>query len=150
MTDETPLSVPDILAFLTAAPLNAEQVDAGGNLFFFAPPPAGKPADHRLPFATLQISDEYDQASNLSRPGVFRLNIGVRRATFQALFASGDAAPHDFTALDTLLPHPVYAASSWLCILNPSRATFERLKPLLAEAYEQAAGRLARRQPKRS
>ncbi|MBL8047005.1 MAG: hypothetical protein JNL09_10710, partial [Anaerolineales bacterium] len=40
-----------------------------------------------LPFATLITADnEYDQISQLNRPGVYRLNIGVSRQTFQALF----------------------------------------------------------------
>jgi hypothetical protein len=30
----------------------------------------------------------------------------------------------------------VYATQSWVCVLNPSTATFESLKPLLAEAYD--------------
>jgi hypothetical protein len=96
---------------------------------------------------------EFDRASNLDRPGVFRLNVGVGRETYRSLFgprSGGDAAGpadagHDFAALDRLLPHPVYAPQSWVCVLNPSAETFERVRPLLAEAYEQAAGRHARR-----
>ncbi len=45
-------------------------------------------ADHNLPFATLATADnDYDRVSNLNRPGVFRLNIGVGKQTFQSLFA---------------------------------------------------------------
>jgi hypothetical protein len=38
-------------------------------------------------FATIVTTDEHDEGtpSNLSRPGVFRLNIGVSRATFRRL-----------------------------------------------------------------
>lgn len=100
------------------------------------------------PFATLVVSDEYDQASDLRREGVFKLNVGVSRETCRALF--GDAARdddaetrYDFTALDTILPHPVYGTMHWVCVLNPSAATFERVKPLLAEAHERAARRYA-------
>ena len=42
------------------------------------------------------------------------------------------------------MPHPVYAAQSWVCVLNPSDATFESLRPLLAEAHQRAAERDAR------
>lgn len=108
-------------------------------------------ADRMMPFATLGTQDDaYDNASNLNRPSVFRLNIGVGKATYRSLF--GPEAPragangfvetgHDFTTLDQLMPHPVYAPQSWVCVLNPSAATFEGVKPLLAEAYERAVGR---------
>src|SRR5262245_47785001 len=88
----------------------ADVVDASGGSFFFYG------AEHKFPFATLTTSDEYDQASNLSRPGVFRLNIGLSKQTFQSFFGtdpgrSGETewgGGHDFTALDRIMPHPVY------------------------------------------
>ncbi len=112
-----------------------ETIDGGSFLF------AG--ADRMLPFVTVVWSDAFDSASDLSRPGVFRLNIGVSKATFTGLVGSDDAG-HDYTALDTVMPHPVYAAQSWVCVLNPSDATFESLRPLLAEAHQRAAERDAR------
>jgi len=96
-------------------------------------------SDHRLPFATLASSDnEYDRVSNLDRPVVFRLNIGVSKQTFQSLFgtATVDVSHYDFTVLDTIMPHPHYAPQNFICVLSPSEATFERLRPLLAEAYD--------------
>jgi hypothetical protein len=46
----------------------------------------------------------------------------------------------DFAALDTILPHPVYAKQRWIGILNPSRATFDEVvKPLIAEAHDRLA-----------
>ena len=50
---------------------------------------------------------------------------------------------YDFTALDTLMPHPEYAPQWWVCVLSPSDTTFEQVKPLLAEAYAIAARRNA-------
>ena len=103
---------------------------------------------HTLPFATLISADyEYDRVSNLDRPGVFRLNIGVSKPTFQSLFGTGkiDVSTYDFTALDTIMPHPEYAAQSFLCVLSPSDATFQKLRPLLTEAYELAVTRATRR-----
>ncbi len=78
---------------------------------------------------------------------MFRLNIGVSKPTFQALFGTDkiDLRTYDFTALDTIMPHPDYAAQSFLCVLNPSDATFQKLRPLLAEAYELAVRRVTRR-----
>lgn len=104
--------------------------------------------DHLLPFATIANTDnEYDRVSHLDRPGVFRLNLGVSRTTFQRLFGSEklQLEAYDFSALDTLMPHPEYAAQSFLCVLSPSPETFEQLRPLLAEAYELAATRYRRR-----
>jgi hypothetical protein len=44
------------------------------------------------------------------------------------------------TALDRLMPHPVYATQHWVSILNPSAATFDTVvKPLLDEAHERVA-----------
>jgi Family of unknown function (DUF6194) len=48
---------------------------------------------------------------------------------------------HDFTALDVLMPHPVYGQNHWVCVLNPSNATFEDIKPLIDEAYRVAVNR---------
>jgi hypothetical protein len=121
-------------------------VDASGGTFFFV----GQ--DRSLPFATLVTSDEYDQASNLSRPNVFRLNVGVSKETFRSLFGGGPERPgeagagsgHDFTALDCLMPHPVYGKMYWVCVLSPSEATFKRTREFLAEAYERAARKRAK------
>ena len=114
---------------------DADILTAGSGTFFSL-----DPEKHWPNFVTLVTSDEYDSASNLSPPAVYRLNIGVGRATFERLV--GSMVEPDHVALDTLLPHPVYAKQRWIAILNPSRRTFDEVvKPLVAEAYE----RLARR-----
>ena len=43
------------------------------------------------------------------------------------------------------MPHPVYRRNHWVCVLNPSEKTFEKLKPLLAEAYAIAVRRIRKR-----
>lgn len=91
-------------------------------------------------FATIVTTDEHDTGSpsSLARAGVFRLNIGVGRASFERLV--GANADPDYAALDTLIPHPVYAKQRWIAILNPGRETFERVvQPLLAEAHDRLA-----------
>lgn len=127
---------------------------AWGDTFFIYDPQRNLSAAQRFPFATIVTKDYtgFDEASNLDRQGVFRLNIGVSRETFQSLFgpkpdakSAGDGKIRDFTALDELLPHPVYAAQNFICVLNPSKATFERLRPFLLEAYEIAVHRVANR-----
>jgi Family of unknown function (DUF6194) len=91
-------------------------------------------------FATIVTTDEHDMGtpSNLARAGVFRLNIGVGKQTFRRLV--GSIAEPDYAALDTVLPHPVYAKQRWICILNPSRSTFEDvIEPLIDEAHARLA-----------
>ena len=88
-----------------------------------------------------------DNSSELNRENIYRVNIGIRKKTFLALFGAVPARPpkggivdmpFDFTKTDKILPHPVYAWMSWICVLNPSDTTFEQLKPLIKEAYEDA------------
>lgn len=105
-------------------------------------------SERKLPFATLISSDQdYDRISNLDRPGVFRLNIGISKQTFQSLFGTAkvDVSSYDFTALDVIMPHPEYAKQHFICVLSPSEATFERIRALLAEAYDIAVRRYSRR-----
>jgi len=108
-------------------------------------------SERKLPFATLATVDNaYDRVSKLDQPGVFRLNIGVRKATFQAFFGTDnvDVSAYDFSTLDTIMPHPDYAPQSWVCVLNPSDATFQQtVQPFLAEAYDIAVQRHLRRHP---
>ncbi len=80
---------------------------------------------------------------------MFRLNIGVSRATFERLVAS--ATEPDYTALDRVLPHPVYAKQLYISILNPSAATWrDVVVPLLAEAHDRLAAQRARAAASRS
>lgn len=51
----------------------------------------------------------------------------------------------DFTRTDTILPHPVYAWMGWIGILNPSEDTFEKMKPLIQEAYEFSGDKFKKR-----
>ena len=120
---------------------NVETTEASDNIFFFYG------SERRFPFATLVVNDVNDTASDLERPGVFRLNVGVKRATYQRLFGPQPifakdggiiSTGYDYTALDKLMPHPVYAPMSWVCIVSPSAETFSKVVlPLLREAYEQ-------------
>jgi hypothetical protein len=101
--------------------------------------------EHWPNFATIVTTDEHDEGSpsDLARPGVFRLNIGVGRETFERLVGAMEAP--DYAALDRLLPHPVYAKQLWISILNPSDATFrDVVLPLIAEAHDRLARVAAR------
>ncbi len=97
-------------------------------------------------FATIVTTDEHDlgEPSKLSRPGVFRLNIATRKETFQRLV--GGMEDPDYAALDRILPHPVFAKELWVCVLNPSRRTFEeQVKPLISASHERLARARRRR-----
>lgn len=126
---------------------------AWGDTFFIYDPDRNLESNRTFPFATIVTKDygDFDRASNLNRPGVFRLNIGVSKETYRSLFGQQPSAPssagsvvntgHDFATLDKLMPHPIYASQSWVCILNPSDETFQTVQPLLADAYNLSAKR---------
>jgi hypothetical protein len=120
---------------------------AWGDTFFIYDPDRILEGSRQFPFATIVTHDygDFDNASNLNRSGVFRLNVGVSKETYQSLFGSG--GEYDFAALDQLMPHPVYARNHWVCVLNPSDSTFDSLRPLLAEAYDIALKRYTRPRP---
>ncbi|HJT57008.1 MAG TPA: DUF6194 family protein [Ktedonobacteraceae bacterium] len=149
----------EISRYITETFEGVDVVADAGNSFFFYNPDSNVPPDHRFPFVTLVTSDLYDQFSNLNRGSVFRLNIGIGKQTFRSLF--GDPAPssgrdraeindentsdYDFTALDQVMPHPVYGRMYWVCVLNPGQETFEtKVRQLLAEAYELAVSKYKR------
>jgi len=106
-------------------------------------------------FATLKDKDgDNDKGSMLNRDGVFRFNFGVSQPSFEKALGKKPARPragktvdtgHDFTRLNTLLPHPVYAWMCWVCILNPDTITFRALLPLLDESFELAVKKYSRR-----
>jgi hypothetical protein len=119
--------------------------DEAGSWFFVVPGPRNP---HKIPFATVTVSDRYDPGSDLERRGLFRLNLGIGVAAYTERFGKPLAFPkgggvaepgRDYAVADRLMPHPVYAAMGWVCVVQPSAATFEGLKPLVAAAY--AAGR---------
>ncbi len=115
-----------------------------GDTFFICDPHGDLPEAKQFPFATIVTHDygDFDNQSRLDRPGVFRLNVGVSKETFERLFPSGQAV--DYALLDTLIPHPVYGASHWVSVLNPSDSTFEQIMPLIHEAYSIARERADR------
>jgi hypothetical protein len=141
MSSESLLTGPDpeaITTFITETYPNTDVVTIEGAVFFSL-----DPERHFPNFATIVWTDDFDQASGLSRPGAFRLNIGVGRETFERLV--GSIADPDYTAFDRLLPHPVYARQHWISILNPSEVTYREVAiPLLAEAHDRLAAQRER------
>jgi len=104
----------------------------------------------RLPrgiyFATIkQKNGENDRASDLDREGIFRLSTGTSKEIFFEAFGQPPPRPSkgctvkgdwDFTAIDQLMPHPVYGWMSWVAVNNPSVKTFNDLNPVIDAAYK--------------
>lgn len=122
---------------------------AWGDTFFIYDPDRILTGTQRFPFCTTVTKDygEFDRLSNLNRPGVFRLNIGLSAHTYISLFGHPGndhlaGGGRDFSLQDVLMPHPVYARQHWVCIVTPTETTFERtIWPLIIEAHERAAAR---------
>jgi hypothetical protein len=119
-----------------------------GDSFFYYDPD-NRAENRRHPFTTIVTKDYtgFDEASDLDRPGIYRLNIAAGRSAFRDLLGFSPnqhterAAEFDHTRLDVLLPHPVYAPQGWVSILNPGERTFEQAKVLIAGARDLAAKR---------
>ena len=117
----------------------------GETALFYNP---GQMLAHGVYFCTLKQRDgANDKASALDRAGVFRVAIGLAPASYARLFGKKPARPlkggcvttgHDFTALNVLMPHPVYAWMGWAQILSPSREQFDEILPLIGEAHAAA------------
>jgi hypothetical protein len=143
--------LPGVVATTASGRSGAPEAAWGDSFIFYDP--VGDPANQRFPFATLVTRNYsgFDESSNLNRAGIFRLNIAVGRSAFEGLLGYPASkhpeheAEYDYTALDTLLPHPVYATQAWISIVSPGPATAEQAKALLADAHRLAAGRYARR-----
>lgn len=116
-----------------------------GDAFLIYDPHDDVPYHRRFPFATVVTGDHYDSASDLGRPGAFRLNLGLTKQTYRDLFPADE--PVDHTAVDRLMPHPVYASQHWVCVVNPTRDTLDWAWPMVEDAYGFAVRKHANRRP---
>jgi hypothetical protein len=145
-------NLPGVVA-VTASEANGAPEVAWGDSFFFYDPDGDDPTNRRMPFATIVTKDYdgFDTASNLNRPGVFRLNIAVGRTAFEELLGyppaahAAQSARLDYTAIDKLIAHPVYAIQAWVAILNPGETTAALACSLLTDAHTRAVQRHRRR-----
>ena len=130
------VTTPSEIESFAAGLSGVERLDNLGYSFFFV----GR--DHRLPFVTIaHEGNEFEKVSNLARKGVFRVNIGVSKATFDDLVGDASGKPIDYSALDVFLPHPDYAKQHYVCILNPQGERLQRTKELIVEAHQIALAR---------
>ncbi|MEU7613674.1 DUF6194 family protein [Micromonospora sp. NPDC049204] len=135
---------------------NGSPEAAWGDRFFFVGP------DRRQPFATVVEHDVpgFDEAGQLDRPGVFRLNLDLGRSEFERRFGFPPKAfedhrdEFDFARLDTLTPHPGYALHGFASIVMPGPHLLPEIDRLLTVAHgravdrnERAARRAADQQP---
>ena len=119
------------------------QIAWGDHFFYFSPD--GLIPERVQPYATV-VTKNYpdDTSSDLDPPDRWRLNIHVGRSVLAELVGGGsesDAAPIDFGNSDTVLPHPVYRAQGWICIVNPGVRTTDLTLGLLRRAHEDARRR---------
>jgi hypothetical protein len=125
--------------------------EGSGDSFVFYDPDGITVPERRFPFITLVTGDRYDAASWLDRDGgSFRINLGVDRATYQALFgpAPRQAAGQevidtgfDYTTPDLVMPHPFYAPMHWVCVVNPAERSQAALADLMRAAHALARER---------
>jgi hypothetical protein len=127
-----------------------------GDWYLFYDPDGTTVPERRFPFCTIMTGDRYDGASDLDRDAsTYRVNLGVDRPSYEALFgpAPRQAAGYevietrsDYTATDTLMPHPFYAPTHWVCVVNPRERTTRSLAALLLDAHGLARRRYDNRQ----
>ena len=107
-------------------------------------------------FASVKDRDgPNDRAANLSRPGVYRLAVGLRPDAYTRRFGAIPKRPpkgravtlegHDLTRLDVLTPHPVYAWMCWVQVLAPTPADLDALQPLLEDSLQLVKAKWKRR-----
>jgi hypothetical protein len=133
--------------------------EASGDTFFMYDPDGDLPAERTFPFVTIVTGDNYDSVSALSKPGAYRLNIGLTKDTYFSWFG---AAPtqrdaegvletgFDYAVRDQVMPHPTYGSQYWVCVVNPGAATLDVIRSMLAEAHEFAARKYANQQARRT
>jgi Family of unknown function (DUF6194) len=121
----------------------------GDHFFYYAPD--GQVPQREQPYATILTKNYPDDSScDLDRPDRWRLNIHVGRSAFIELVGDdprASPAVADFTAVDTLLPHPVHREQGWISIVNPDAQTHALAVRLLREAHNAARRRASRRKP---
>ena len=122
-----------------------------GDSFVFYDPDSSTVPERRFPFITVVTGDRYDAASRLDRDAAsFRVNLGVDRGAYEALFgpAPRQAAGRDvidtgfdYTSADLVMPHPFYAPMHWVCVVNPGERTRASLADLMSSAHALARAR---------
>ncbi|MEV0855720.1 DUF6194 family protein [Nocardia fluminea] len=119
----------------------------GDHFFYYAPD--GQVPTREQPYATIVTKNYPDDAvSDLDAADRWRLNIHVGTDVFTELLGESprsETSTRDYTATDTLLPHPVYCRQGWVSIVNPGASTQVLVARLLRQAHDAALRRATRR-----
>ncbi|WP_037346195.1 DUF6194 family protein [Sciscionella sediminilitoris] len=115
----------------------------GDRFFYYAPD--GQVPQREQPYATV-VTKDYpgDALSGLDQSGRQRLNIHVGTTAFIELIGEEprtEGAEADFSAVDTVLPHPLYRRQGWIAIVDPGEHTTALACRLIRQAHEDAARR---------
>lgn len=139
------MEVEDVGRYIRETFDGVEVSEYRGDSFYIYDPAGDLPAARQMPFATIVVGDHYERVSRLDEAGAYRLNVGLTKGGYRALFGAVPTRQDengvletgfDYAVRDRVMPHPVYAAQHWVCVVNPSAATFETVRPMLDEAYE--------------
>ena|SRR5699024_5228100 len=119
--------------------------------FFFYYAPDGQVPRNRQPYATIVTKDYLDDTeSRLGEDDRWRLNIHVGPQVFAELIGhrSDELDESDVVHSTTgvFLPHPLYGAYGWVCVVNPGSATTDRALEALRDAHLADRRRVERRQ----
>ena len=137
---------------LELAPLPGSEhpeISWGDHFFYYAPD--GQVPRNRQPYATIVTKDYPDDTRcRLGGGDRWRLNIHVGSEVFTDLvgYPPGqiEGANVDYSTTDAFLPHPLYGAYGWVCIVNPGTATINRALEVLRAAHLADRRRVERRQ----
>ena len=91
---------------LTAGKTTGAPEIAWGDSFFYYDPDRDITTDKRFPFATIVTKNYpgFDEASNVDRDGIFRLNISVGRRRFEELIGYPPSQPPNTRQTSTTRP----------------------------------------------
>lgn len=134
--------IPDVAAELAGPETGAPEIAWGDT--FFTNQPRGDGPQSRWPFATIVTKNYpgFDEDSDLDRPDTFALNLHVGAQYFEGLlgFPPSETSQHvvrfNPAAEATPLPHPQYAKSGWIRIINPPAAQQVQIEALARAAAE--------------
>lgn len=95
-----------------------------------------------------------DKSSLLNREGVYRINTGISKKSYIEKFGVIPSRPvaggivnvdYDFVKQNIIMPHPIYAWMSWICVLNPTKDIFNEFLKYIDESYELAKKKFEKR-----
>ncbi|WGW13714.1 DUF6194 family protein [Saxibacter everestensis] len=137
---------------LELAPLpGSEHPEISWGDFYFYYAPDRRVPRNRQPYATI-VTNDYpgDTQSRLGVDDRWRLNIHVGSQVFTELLGYPseeiEESGADYGTTDAFLPHPLYGAYGWVCVVNPGGATINRALEALRGAHLADRRRVERRQ----